>query len=225
MVDTTNIIGTKLEQAEETRRLLASSDGEATVVLEIPFHPMAVKQTRVVIEKSDVSGDWLIWGVGSWGTNKWSDTTGSPEIFQVINYNDTFEEWFQTDRFNESGSTDADWTNAGSLVFPSGAEVMETKMIFAEPNRNATEVTIIPQTELGSFTYEVMTNESGSWMEIPENQVTILDGPGSNLRMRVGSPVGTGLKYWYKFNDDTSDSLNNLNGSGSKISPVPHVWY
>ena len=225
MTSETKVIGQRLEQAEETRRLHGASDGEPAVVVEIPTHPVAATQTRVVISRSDVSGSWLIWGVGSWNYYNWSATTGSPETLQVVNYNDTWTEKFQVDRFNIAGSTTAEWNNNGSLVFPSGTEVMETERIFAEPDRYVTEVAISSESFLGSYTYEIMTNQSGSWMTIPENELTILEGPGSVLRLKVGSPVGTGLRFWYQLDNDTVDSTENLNAIGSRISPVPLLWW
>lgn len=231
------LLGTQLEEAQDTRRLYGASDNEPAIIVEIPSHRFRVKQSRIVISQQDVGSTFLIWGdptLGVWGSQNWSDVGGSEVTNQVINYNDTFEEWFYDDRFNDGTITTADWTNVGSVVFMNGSDTMQTELIFADRDRRvATEVYLSSHETGGSFLYEVSTDSGNTWEQITNNDYTTV-GSGDSMILRVGSAVATGSSeiivpgdggsitdFHYLINGSSFDEI----GLGSQAGKQTHMWY
>lgn len=119
------------------------------------------KQGTFIRETRDVTND-SIWGNGdAWGSDYWQATYINSKVYElVINIDNTFQDSYDLDTFNDDAVTTADLSTAGEINFTSG-EIYQSVPIYKNTEASdVTKATLTLTIDSGSFTLYMWTDSN-----------------------------------------------------------------
>jgi hypothetical protein len=152
----------------------------------------------LMVEQRTVTDGFIIGSptLGIIGTSLLGEPTSTFATNNIIQYNNTYKEWFYNTTFSGTGTATWD-TSAHVLSFTTG-QTRTTSSLFYDANSvvSVTSATLLyNSTGAGSVAAEVSADGGSSWTAITNGETITFGTPGSNLMLKFTATGSIDLTY------------------------------
>ena len=185
-----------MSQSLQQLRDEIGTPADAGSVFKVKKEKLVLKELATRVSTRTI-GDSFILGhstngtLGSSNSNVLGDDRGAITVIRVVNPNNTFQEYFRTDTF-EDATTTADWDTTNFQVEIANAEVAVSKSIYLNSDTiYSATITMTSDEDVTDLLIQLTANGGSNWETVTHNTIHTFTNTGTDLRFRLINTSGS----------------------------------